>query len=261
MRKLHFIYNMQIEYTTVVSNCNFTIKCIPVNTLRQKIENIKINMQPDNNYQWGIDGFKNTYVWGKDTEPHLMFNFSIEGDAETGLSSYEVKADKDLDVIFAHPHGLNIAGATIKEFYTNNIKNISTGTYDKTKKIATLLYQEMKYQKGSTSVNTSAEEAFSKRCGVCQDYAHILISLLHLAGISARYVTGFIIGEGVSHAWVEFLDDDKWYGIDPTNNKFVNDEYIKIGNGRDARDCMVNRGIMHGGGAHTQVVNVNVLEV
>jgi transglutaminase-like putative cysteine protease len=82
-----------------------------------------------------------------------------------------------------------------------------------------------------------------------------------LAGITARYVTGFIIGEGVSHAWVEFLDHDQWYGIDPTNNKLVNDEYIKIGHGRDAKDCMINRGIMHGGGPHTQSVRVNVQEV
>lgn len=261
MKKLHFTYNMQIEYSTVVTNCNFTIKCIPINTLRQKIDNLKISLEPNIDYQWGVDGLKNAYIWGENTEPHLSFRFGIEGDAETTLSAYETIADEDLDVVFAYPHGLNIAGNAIKAYYEEKIKTIDSDTYNKVREIAGLLFGEMKYRKGSTNVNTPAEEAFSKRCGVCQDYAHILISLLHLAGISARYVTGFIIGEGESHAWVEFLDGNKWYGIDPTNNKFVDEEYIKIGNGRDATDCMINRGIMHGGGMHTQAVKVQVLEV
>lgn len=261
MKKLHFTYDMRIEYSITATNCNFTIKCIPVNTLRQGIENLKITMEPDTDYQWGQDGFKNKYIWGKNAEAHSSFRFSIEGDAETGLCDYEEASDTDLDMIFAHPHGLNVAGDRIKAFYQEKIKNINAGTYDKVIDICQLLFQEIKYQSGSTNVDTTAEEAFSQGCGVCQDYAHILISLLHIAGIPARYVTGFIIGEGESHAWVEFLDHGRWYGIDPANNKLVNDEYIKIAKGRDAKDCMINRGIMHGGGLHTQTVCVNVLEV
>jgi transglutaminase-like putative cysteine protease len=179
----------------------------------------------------------------------------------TGLSKYEEDVDTNLAMVFSHPHGLNAAGNTIKNFFDENIKTIDICTFDKVLQIMQILVREFKYQSGTTNVDTSAEEAFAQGCGVCQDYAHILISLLHLAGITARYVTGFIIGEGVSHAWVEFLDHDKWYGIDPTNNKLVNDEYIKIGHGRDAKDCMINRGIMHGGGLHTQSVRVNVQEV
>lgn len=261
MKRLHFTYDMQIDYSITASNCNFTIKCIPVDTLRQKIENIKITMYPDCDYQWGIDGFKNKYIWGKNVDSHTVFRFLIEGDAKTGMSVAEANTDTDIDMVYSLPHGLNIAGEKIKAFYEEKIKNIDGSTYDKVSKITKLMFPMMKYLPGSTTVDTSAEEAFSNGCGVCQDYAHILISLLHLSGISARYVTGFIIGEGASHAWVEFLDDDKWYGVDPTNNKFVNDEYIKIGNGRDARDCMINRGIMLGGGLHTQKINVNVLEV
>lgn len=261
MKRLHFTYDMQIEYSITVSNCNFTIKCIPENNLRQQIDNLKISLYPDTEYQWGTDGFKNKYIWGKNTEAHTSFRFSIEGDARTGLSDYEELEDSSLAMVFAYPHGLNKAGDRITNFYEEKIKEINGSTFDKVIKTTQLLFEEMTYMSGTTNVNTLAEEAFSQRCGVCQDYAHILISLLHLAGIPARYVTGFIIGEGASHAWVEFLDDKKWYGIDPANNKLVNDEYIKIGNGRDAKDCMINRGIIHGGGLHTQVVSVNVLEI
>lgn len=261
MKKLHFTYDMQIEYSTEVSHCNFTIKCIPMDTLRQKIENIKINMNPETNYQWGVDGFKNAQIWGKNGQPHTQFDFRIEGDATTGLADYEEDVDTDLAMIFAHPHGLNVPGDAIREFYNTKVINKDTSTYDRVIEITRILFEEFRYQTGSTNVDTTAEQAFSQRCGVCQDYAHILIALLHLAGIAARYVTGFIIGEGASHAWIEFLSDGKWYGIDPTHNKLVGDDYIKIGHGRDAKDCMINRGIMQGGGQHTQMVFVNVQEV
>ena len=68
-------------------------------------------------------------------------------------------------------------------------------------------------------------------------------------------------GEGASHAWVEILSDGKWYGLDPTNNVVVSDEHIKIGVGRDAKDCEINRGIIIGGGNQTLTICVNVEEV
>ena len=48
--------------------------------------------------------------------------------------------------------------------------------------------------------------------------------------------------------------------MDPTHNRAVGDDYIKLGIGRDAKDCMINRGIMHGGGLHTQTIVVQVSE-
>ena len=252
---------MQIEYSIEVLKCNYTIKCIPVNTRRQSIDNIDIKMFPETSYQWGIDGFKNTQIWGANNVAHSTFRFQIEGDAITGLSDYEEDEDTDLAMIFAHPHGLNVAGDTIRQFYNENISNISNCTIDRVIETMNILFHGYKYQSGATSVDTTAEQAFSQGCGVCQDYAHIMISLLHLSGIAARYVTGFIIGEGKSHAWVEYLYNGKWYGVDPTHNRPVGDDYIKLAHGRDAKDCMINRGIMHGGGTHTQSVSVNVQEM
>ena len=65
-------------------------------------------------------------------------------------------------------------------------------------------------------------------------------------------------GEGVSHAWVEICANGIWYGMDPTNDKLVDDTYIKISHGRDYKDCIVNRGVFTGTGTQTQSVHVNV---
>ena len=95
---------------------------------------------------------------------------------------------------------------------------------------------------------------------VRQDYAQILIALCHLEKIPARYVAGMMIGEGASHAWVEICQDGIWYGLDPTNNKLVDDDYIKLSHGRDASDCLINRGVIVGGGEQTQDIKVHVWE-
>ena len=43
----------------------------------------------------------------------------------------------------------------------------------------------------------------------------------------------------------------KWYGVDPTNHLVVSDSHIRIGVGRDASECQINRGIVTGGGIQT----------
>ena len=262
MKRLHLSYDMLIEYSKEVQRCNFTIKCIPEDSLRQRISNIQLKVIPDVKYSYGRDGLKNTQIYGANEMPHKTFRFHMEADAITGLAEYETDADENLDMIFRHEHGLNTAGPGIKAFIESisHIKTINS-TYDRALELMHELSRKFKYVPKSTDINTTAEEAFIQGYGVCQDYAHIYISFLHLSGISARYVTGFIVGEGESHAWVEILHDGKWYGFDPTHDRAVNDEYIKLGIGRDARDCTINRGIMHGGGPHTQKITVAVSEV
>ncbi len=258
MKKLHFTYDMQIDYSMVVTDCHFTIKCIPVDTHRQKIKNYTIEMYPDSAFQWGRDGFGNTQIWGVNEDEHVSFRFRIFGDVLAASAEYECAADDDLTMVYGHPHGLNRAGDTIKLFYKEHFEKTDASTYDRVAEIMGVLHEHFTYKKGVTGVNTPAEQAFMGGCGVCQDYAHIMISLLHLSGIPARYVTGFIIGEGASHAWVEFIADGRWIGADPTHNRFVDEDYIKLGHGRDAKDCLINKGIMHGGGTHTQTVSVSV---
>lgn len=261
MKRLHLSYDMLIKYSSEVQRCNFTIKCIPTDSVRQNISNIQIKIEPDVKYSYGKDGLNNIQIYGVNELPHKSFCFHIEADAVTGLSDYEADENEDIDMIFKHEYGLNRAGYKIRLFYnTLNKVNRISDAYEKALLLMHDLSCNFVYLPNSTDVKTSAEEAFAQGFGVCQDYAHIFISLLHLAGLSARYVTGFIVGEGESHAWVEVFYDGKWYGFDPTHDRIVNDEYIKIGIGRDARDCMINRGIMHGGGFHTQKVSVHVIE-
>lgn len=96
------------------------------------------------------------------------------------------------------------------------------------------------------------------REGVCQDYSHILLSLCRMERIPARYVVGMLVGEGLSHAWVEVYESGRWIALDPTNNLVVDDEHIRISVGRDYGDCTMNQGIFVGQTTQTQEVKVFV---
>lgn len=265
MKKLHFDYRMEITYEEDVSWCCYTIRCIPSDNERQKISNLKIDMLPETRPEWARDAHGNRYLFGCNKQPHSYFSFCISGDAECGNALYECKATESEEMIYRHSHGLTMPGEKLLKYHKDFLMRYpefeQLSPYDKAKRLMGDIYQVMQYEKGCTDVTTSAEEAFAMGKGVCQDYAHILISLLNLSGCAARYVTGLIIGEGESHAWVEVASDGKWYGIDPTNNQFVSATHIKIAVGRDAMECPINRGIMHGGGKQTQEIHVNVSEV
>ena len=122
------------------------------------------------------------------------------------------------------------------------------------------LFRNFCYRSWTTNTATTAQQALDQGCGVCQDYAHIFIALCRLCGVPARYAAGFMFGEGVTHAWAEVYDGSGWIGIDPTNNRMTGDEYIKICDGRDAPDCIINKGVFFGSVAQHQTVHVKVTE-
>ena len=70
------------------------------------------------------------------------------------------------------------------------------------------VFELMTYAYDVTTIRTTAAEAFAKRSGVCQDYAHVLLALTRGLGLPSRYVSGQLLGTGGSHAWVEVLVPD-----------------------------------------------------
>lgn len=113
--------------------------------------------------------------------------------------------------------------------------------------INTWVWQTMRYGWGVTHVGTTAAEALALGQGLCQDYAHIMLAICRAAGLPARYISGHLLGEGGSHAWVEVLlpaDDDHFVAMpfDPTNHRRANLGYITIAVGRDYRDVAPTSG-------------------
>ncbi|CAB4697109.1 MAG: transglutaminase family protein [Actinobacteria bacterium] len=134
---------------------------------------------------------------------------------------------------------------------------------------ATALMQAVRetlvYEKGATSVQTPSPEVLRLGRGVCQDFAHVLISACRADGIPARYVSGYLYDDaladehGASHAWVDVYDPDRgWISLDPTHGGEQTESYVRLAVGRDYADVPPTRGVFKGTGEETLSVRVNV---
>jgi transglutaminase-like putative cysteine protease len=134
------------------------------------------------------------------------------------------------------------------------------------------IYADFEYKPGSTSVTTPLGEAFDKRRGVCQDFAHLGIACLRAIGLPARYVSGYIetdpppgrpklTGIDGSHAWLSvFAGDAGWVDLDPTNDQFVSGRYVVTAFGRDYSDVPPMNGVIYTeGGSQRLDVGVDVV--
>jgi transglutaminase-like putative cysteine protease len=111
------------------------------------------------------------------------------------------------------------------------------------------VYRHVHYAHDVTDIYTAASEVLALAQGVCQDYAHLMIALCRLCNLPARYVSGHMLGEGGTHAWVEVLfpDSDQpdraiVVPFDPTHGRQASLSYLTIAVGRDYLDVAPTSG-------------------
>ncbi|MZP28341.1 hypothetical protein GTO91_01220 [Heliobacterium undosum] len=142
---------------------------------------------------------------------------------------------------------------------------LSEGGWPEILRLAERLYQRYDYRKNSTEVDSSIGEILRNGAGVCQDFSHLMAAVLRVAGVPARYVSGYIPcgghlrGDSASHAWVEaWLPERGWTGVDPTNNCPAGPLHVKIAHGRDYGDIVPVKGVYRGRAKQSLQVSVDV---
>ena len=134
------------------------------------------------------------------------------------------------------------------------------------------MHAEFVFDSSATEVATPAGEAFQARRGVCQDFAHIMISGVKGLGLPAAYVSGYLRtippkgrprleGADATHAWVAVWCGEElgWVGFDPTNAVFAQNDHIVLARGRDYSDVAPIDGIILAPGGQTLEVQVDVI--
>jgi transglutaminase-like putative cysteine protease len=131
------------------------------------------------------------------------------------------------------------------------------------------LYELFEYVPQSTNVDSPIDDALLARRGVCQDFAHIMITLVRQLKIPCRYVSGYLYHEdhgndrspaAATHAWVEaYLGELGWVAFDPTNNLLGCERHIRVAMGRDYADVPPTRGVYKGDAESELSVMVAVL--
>jgi len=129
---------------------------------------------------------------------------------------------------------------------------------------ANLLQSELSYKPTVTTYHSAITDALRLRAGVCQDFAQIMIAVLRIHGVAARYVSGYLHVErnqgqsSESHAWVEYLDPlGAWQAFDPTNHCVPDAKYVVVAHGRNYDDVPPNKGVYRGNAQESLTAKVH----
>jgi transglutaminase-like putative cysteine protease len=202
------------------------------------------------------DGFGNDALSGFIDAPHDHFRFGIQGTAE--MSDEPSTMSREPESVLLYPTELTQVHGVLADFYNKINKSAPDDTLQRVQYFSHAVHTNLRYERGVTVNSTTAQEAFNMGIGVCQDYAHILLALLRHGGVPCRYVAGLASDYGETHAWVEAWITDRYYGIDPTRDKLIDEGYIALSRGRDFEDCSVERGIFKGACRGTQKINLSM---
>jgi len=179
--------------------------------------------------------------------------------------------DKDSPAHFLHPSRLAPRFEPASDYARESFsarRPVLAGA----KELMRRIKADFKYDTKATVVSTPLSEAFGKRRGVCQDFAHIMIAGLRGLGLPAAYVSGYIRtippagkkrleGADAMHAWISLWCGPAhgWIGLDPTNAALIGNDHIVLAQGRDYADISPVAGIILGSREQDVDVQVDVV--
>ena len=289
--KLQIRHSTKYKYAGQVSHSVNQLCLIPRSTLsQQRLNNyLTVTPTPAKIYYWE-DSFGNPLANYSIEESHdqcevesvslvetSMFEqpFTRDGiDIDTIKSSLNV--DRTKDGLLAnkcllpsqHVQALTGTGSAI-----DNLKKESRSVNGFAENLMTWIFEEFEYDPSFSTVVTTSQKVWDAKRGVCQDFAHLALSILREVGIPARYVSGYLEtlpppgqqkmqGSDASHAWYSvYTPQDGWIDFDPTNNQRPDHRYVTTAWGRDYADVAPLKGVVYGGGSQNVSVSVDVNRV
>lgn len=292
--KLQVVHETRYDYDPAVETAQHMAFLKPLNTAHQRLVRHTLDISPvPAQISAALDVFGNERCFFSLQSPHTQLRVvahsvidtealappasSISWEQTRELFRYQsgARSDAAAEFVFASPfcpHHAEFAAYARPSFAPG--VGVLAGAQDLMRRI----YTDFLYESQSTEINTPALEALAQRKGVCQDFAHIMISCLRSIGIPARYVSGYLLtlaapgtiklkGSDASHAWAAVYVPDlpvgeRWCDLDPTNNRSgwhsPGEDYVTLATGRDFADVSPIRGVIHGGASHTLFVGVTV---
>jgi len=279
--KLRVRHRTRFDYDSEVSQAHNELRVSPVNTGLQRVLAASIAVTPAVELRYHDDHFGNRVCHFNILDSHSFLEIVAEGTVET---THAICCGPESE-LYSRPHSERLAeflawspGVPALDEY-NTVPHAREINMDMNEEefeqalvsVAHYFYTQFRYDPDVTHVYSSPREMFEQGGGVCQDKAHALIGVLRTAGIPARYVSGYIyepargeageqlLGASATHAWVQAWHQKfGWAGIDPTNDKLVDWQYVRTAIGRDYFDVQPVRGVFHGDVEQRLQVDVHV---
>ena len=261
----------------VIDGATF-IRLHPVNDAFQKVNSHFLSITNNPYIETFYDFFNNRVGTFMVTEPHYELNIISEIEVETrGRLFPDGSVDNESQwenlesiknniefIDFLRHRPFEGSQEVFKLIESKELK--SKSPYKAVLELCEYVYENFKYKKGITHVRSELDEIWKLKAGVCQDFTNILLQMVRMLGVPARYVSGYICtneeitrGEGATHAWIEaYIPFYGWLGIDPTNNAIADENHVKLAIGRNYNDCSPVKGVFKGNAKSKLEVSVEV---
>ena len=242
---VHYAYVARYTYSdVVVQNDNF-LRLSAYSDQRQWVESRDIQTSPDGRKVGYSDRFGNAVHRARIMTPHQELIIASIGEVYLDEESPPV-VDMSLSSIERRPDAFEflapspLVDPSTVEDAARYVAGHASTLLELIHVVVKWVREEVKYQRGNTSVNTSALDVLNSMEGVCQDKTHLALGMIRALGVPARYVSGLLTRQaGETHAWLEFHHPAAgWLPADPTRGVEIEigTDYLKLGVGRDYSD-------------------------
>jgi transglutaminase-like putative cysteine protease len=280
------------HYASHVAYARHVLRLTPIDRPGQRVHATALDVEPaPMERREGSDFFGNRMTWIELGKPHDMLSVrvaarvAVKSDAalavETTPPWEEVRAVAfaSLDLSPNSPTHYLFASRQVSldpEIRAYAAESFSPGRplLDAAVELMKRIKADFVYEIGATTASTTPPMSFALRRGVCQDFAHIMISGMRGLGLPAAYVSGYLrtghspdedelTGADAMHAWVLVWcgEEAGWVGLDPTNAIFAGDDHIVLAIGRDYADVAPIDGVIFASGGQRLAVSVSVTPV
>ena len=269
----------ELRYSSPAEEAHTEVRKMPVDTGLQRVLTSKIDVDPPTLLGQHRDHFGNAVHHFDLLEPHDSLRIVAESVVETSHAvacgaeaapDPRPARDRWAEYLYESPFVPELPEyATVA--HEVSMESDAEDFLGALEAFGATLKRGFRYEPGLTAVDSSPAEFFAKGGGVCQDFTHVAIGVLRRAGVPARYASGYLYdpsadpehselrGALASHAWAQAWHPDLgWVGLDPTNDKLVDWQYVRVAIGRDYGDVRPVRGVFRGHAAHELWVSVEV---
>ncbi|MCW8039302.1 transglutaminase family protein [Acinetobacter entericus] len=256
--KLMVNHQTHYSYSAPVQSSIQYIKMIPSTNTHQHVHHWDISIPGQKGTQ--KDAFSNIWLTSSQREPYSQMTIMAQGLVEMNPDSQFGALNPLNPHLFLQPTASTLCNEEMKQFA---LSHVSALRHECLIRLARAVLDYIPYMPHTTSVNTSAIQAFSCRQGVCQDHSHVFIAMCKYLGLPARYVSGYLFVPQTmhlaSHAWAEVFLQNAWYCFDVSNQLFTPNSHIYVAIGRDYWDVAPVRGVREKGGFESMNSIVQVL--
>jgi transglutaminase-like putative cysteine protease len=276
-------------YALPVAHARHVLRLTPIHRTGQRVQVAALQIVPEPKHRReGQDFFGNRLTWIEIEEPHRTLTVKLaarvtvdaaveppalatpawEAVREEAFATSDIGPNSPAHFLF--PSRLVSLDPEIRD-YTRESFTPGRSVLDAAIELMKRLKSDIVYEIGATTVTTTPPMSFALRRGVCQDFAHIMISGLRGIGLPAVYVSGYLRsaprtdatrlqGADAMHAWVLVWCGSQtgWIGLDPTNAIPASDEHVVLAIGRDYTDVAPMDGVIFGSGGQRIDVAVSV---